>query len=188
MFQAVDLDYLFHRQYIVTPHNRWFVALLLIISAVESKLLNGEWPNAEVLWPDSVGGSFVYSCKVPAAVERLKKIRVRSLKICRVSRVWLRMWNLYLVCICHFSSLFSLCSDFLQPWNGGWVGDWAICSLWKPQIWLGQQIQSFSQFGVNIVSPRQTLQKLCILFLKSVDYRVTPTIGLHYYIKSQNGH
>ena len=31
-----------------------------------------ETPNAEVLWPDSVGGSFVYSCKVPATMERLK--------------------------------------------------------------------------------------------------------------------
>jgi len=41
----------------------------------------------EVSQPDSGGGSFVCSCKVPAAVERLKKIRVRSLKICHVSRV-----------------------------------------------------------------------------------------------------
>jgi hypothetical protein len=39
-----------------------------------------------------------------------------------------------------------------------------------------------------VVSPRQTLQKLRTLFLKSVGYRVTPTVGLHYYVKSQNGH
>jgi len=39
---------------------------------------NGEYPKVAVSWPGSMGGCFVYSCKVPAGVERLKKIRVRS--------------------------------------------------------------------------------------------------------------
>ena len=56
------------------------------------------WPNVEVLRPDSVGGCFVYSCKVPAAVERLRKIRVRSLKFvaCRAHGIyiWTCLWYL----------------------------------------------------------------------------------------------
>jgi len=39
-----------------------------------------------------------------------------------------------------------------------------------------------------VVSPRQTHQKLRTSILKSVVYRVLFTIGLHYYVKSQNGH
>ena len=39
----------------------------------------------EVLRLGSVCGCFVYSCKMPAAVERFKKLRVWSLKIREVA-------------------------------------------------------------------------------------------------------
>ena len=65
-FQAVDLDYLSHKQYIVLHyHNRWFVAPPWIISPVARKLLNGEWSNVKVLrldkYPIPIGMKVIWT-------------------------------------------------------------------------------------------------------------------------------
>jgi hypothetical protein len=56
---------------------------------------------------DFVGGCFVYSCNMPAAVERLGKIRVRSLNF--VACLTGHTWNLYLDV-----SLISHCAHFFH--------------------------------------------------------------------------
>ena len=71
--------------------------------------------NVQVSQPDSMGGCFVYSCNMPAAVERLGKIRVRSLKFvaCLTGHphgiyIWVCLW--YLIALAF--------SPTLEKWLG----------------------------------------------------------------------
>ena len=52
--------------------------------------------------------------------------------------------------------------------------------VWWEEFAMRMQVQ---EAVYMLVSPRQTLQKLRTLILKSVSYRVGTTVGLHYYVK-----